>query len=83
MELLSHTHSIFAPRLIVIGAIQIVMQLLLLLVNVILKGTVYSSISHMGFVLIEIGSIINIGLNGAILHMISHGLLYVLEIGQV
>ncbi|KAG6540570.1 hypothetical protein Mapa_018084 [Marchantia paleacea] len=35
----------------------------------------YSSVSHMGFVLIGIGSITNLGLNGAILQMISHGLI--------
>jgi len=84
MELLSHTHSIFAPWLLVIGAIQIVYATFTSFSQCNLKRKiVYSLISHMGFVLIEIGSIIDIGLNGAILHMISHGLLYVLETGQV
>ncbi|KAL5642325.1 hypothetical protein ACJX0J_002659 [Zea mays] len=33
----------------------------------------YSSVSHMGFIIIGIGSITNIGLNGAILQILSHG----------
>ncbi|NBD34274.1 MAG: NAD(P)H-quinone oxidoreductase subunit 4, partial [Cyanobacteria bacterium] len=35
----------------------------------------YSSISHMGFVLIGIGSFTNLGLSGAVLQMVSHGLI--------
>ncbi|KAL5665217.1 hypothetical protein ACJX0J_025325 [Zea mays] len=35
----------------------------------------YSSASHMGFIIIGIGSITNIGLNDAILQILSHGFL--------
>ncbi|MFM6281194.1 MAG: proton-conducting transporter membrane subunit, partial [Dolichospermum sp.] len=35
----------------------------------------YSSIAHMGFVLIGIASYTEIGINGAVLQMISHGLI--------
>lgn len=76
MELLSHAHSIFAPYLVVVGASQIVYAALISLSQRNLKRRIaYSSISHMGFILIGIGSVTNIGLNGAILQMISHGLI--------
>nr|YP_009667778.1 NADH-plastoquinone oxidoreductase subunit 4 [Schistochila macrodonta]QCW58553.1 NADH-plastoquinone oxidoreductase subunit 4 [Schistochila macrodonta] len=76
MELLPHAHSLFAPWLVSIGAIQIVYAALTSLSQRNLKRRVaYSSVSHMGLVLIGIGSLTNIGLNGAILQMISHGLI--------
>nr|YP_009668192.1 NADH-plastoquinone oxidoreductase subunit 4 [Plagiochila chinensis]QCW58967.1 NADH-plastoquinone oxidoreductase subunit 4 [Plagiochila chinensis] len=76
MELLPHAHSLFAPWLVGIGAIQIVYGALISLSQRNLKRRIaYSSVSHMGFVLIGIGSLTNIGLNGAILQMISHGLI--------
>src|SRR5690606_8743357 len=37
------------------------------------KRIAYSSVSHMGFIIIGIGSITDPGLNGAILQIISHG----------
>lgn len=76
MELLPHAHSIFAPWLVIIGAIQIIYAALTSFSQRNLKRRIaYSSVSHMGFVLIGIGSITDIGLNGAILQMISHGLI--------
>nr|YP_010399946.1 ndhD [Nowellia curvifolia]UQM88712.1 ndhD [Nowellia curvifolia] len=76
MELLPHAHSLFAPWLVSAGAIQIVYGALTSLGQRNLKRRVaYSSVSHMGFVLIGIGSLTNIGLSGAILQMISHGLI--------
>jgi NAD(P)H-quinone oxidoreductase subunit 4 len=76
MELLPHAHSIFAPWLIIIGAIQIIYAALTSFSQRNLKRRIaYSSVSHMGFVLVGIGSITDIGLNGAILQMISHGLI--------
>jgi NADH:ubiquinone oxidoreductase subunit 4 (subunit M) len=37
------------------------------------KRIAYSSVPHMGFIIIGIGSITNIGLNGAVLQILSHG----------
>ncbi|AET00630.1 NADH-ubiquinone/plastoquinone (complex I) protein [Medicago truncatula] len=37
------------------------------------KRIAYSSVSHMGFIISEIGSISDIGLNRAVLQIISHG----------
>lgn len=76
MELLPNAHSFFAPWLVILGGIQIVYAALTSLSQRNLKRRIaYSSVSHMGFVLIGIGSITNLGLNGAILQMISHGLI--------
>jgi NAD(P)H-quinone oxidoreductase subunit 4 len=45
-----------------------------LLVNVFLKKRIpYSSVSHMGFIILGIGSVSDTGLNGAVLQIISHG----------
>ncbi|SNS82186.1 NADH dehydrogenase subunit M [Ekhidna lutea] len=35
----------------------------------------YSSVSHMGFVLVGLGSITSVGFSGSLFHMISHGLI--------
>ena len=76
MELLPHAHILFAPFLVVLGAVQIVYAALVSLGQTNLKRRIaYSSISHMGFVLIGIGSLSSLALNGAMLQMISHGLI--------
>nr|YP_010392188.1 NADH-plastoquinone oxidoreductase subunit 4 [Wahlenbergia marginata]UPX07797.1 NADH-plastoquinone oxidoreductase subunit 4 [Wahlenbergia marginata] len=74
MELLSHAHSIFSPWLLLIGTMQIIYAALTSSGQPNLKKRIaYSSVSHMGFILIGIGSITNAGLNGAVLQIISHG----------
>nr|YP_010291678.1 NADH-plastoquinone oxidoreductase subunit 4 [Scleria parvula]ULQ67685.1 NADH-plastoquinone oxidoreductase subunit 4 [Scleria parvula] len=74
MELLPHAHSLFCPWLIIIGTTQIIYGAPASLGQRNLKKRVaYSSVSHMGFITIGIGSITNMGLNGAILQMLSHG----------
>nr|AXZ97066.1 NADH dehydrogenase subunit 4 [Callistopteris apiifolia] len=76
MELLPNAHSIFASWLVLFGAVQIVYASLISLSQRNLKRRIaYSSISHMGFVIIGIGSLRNTGLDGALLQMISHGLI--------
>nr|QYB22065.1 NADH-plastoquinone oxidoreductase subunit 4 [Phyllocladus trichomanoides]BBF91079.1 NADH-plastoquinone oxidoreductase subunit 4 [Phyllocladus aspleniifolius] len=76
MELLPHAHSLFSPWLIIIGALQIIYAALTSMGQRNLKRRIaYSSISHMGFVILGIGSLTDTGLNGAILQMISHGLI--------
>nr|YP_009435278.1 NADH dehydrogenase subunit 4 [Lobelia malowensis]ATG25280.1 NADH dehydrogenase subunit 4 [Lobelia malowensis] len=74
MELLPHAHSIFSPWLIIIGTIQIIYAALTSSGQRNLKKRIaYSSVSHMGLILIGICSLTNAGLNGAILQIISHG----------
>ena len=74
MEFLSRAHSIFSPWLILLGSIQIIYAASTSLGQRNLKKRIaYSSVSHMGFLLLGIGSISDTGLNGAILQIISHG----------
>ncbi|KAL5643141.1 hypothetical protein ACJX0J_000341 [Zea mays] len=74
MELLPHAHYLFSPWLVIIGAVQIIYAASTSLGQRNFKKRIaYSSVSHMGFLIIGIGSITNIGLNGAILQILSHG----------
>ena len=78
MELLPPTHSIFSPWLVIVGTMQIIYAASTSSGQRNLKKKkriAYSSISHMGFIIIGIGSITDMGLNGAILQIISHGFL--------
>nr|YP_010727107.1 NADH dehydrogenase subunit D [Filipendula vestita]WDZ66650.1 NADH dehydrogenase subunit D [Filipendula vestita] len=74
MELLPHAHSIVSPWLMIIGTIQIIYAASTSLGQRNLKKRIaYSSVSHMGFIIIGIGSLSDTGLNGSILQIISHG----------
>lgn len=76
MELLPHAHTVFAPWLVALGAYQIVYAALVSFAQRNLKRRIaYSSVSHMGFVLVGAGSLSDLGLSGAMLQMISHGLI--------
>nr|YP_010231258.1 subunit 4 of NADH-plastoquinoneoxidoreductase [Nephroselmis pyriformis]QSV37327.1 subunit 4 of NADH-plastoquinoneoxidoreductase [Nephroselmis pyriformis] len=76
MQMLPHAHAVFAPFLIGVGIINILYAALTSLAQRNLKRKIaYSSVSHMGFVLIGIGSLTDAGLSGAMLQMISHGLI--------
>nr|QWK50778.1 NADH-plastoquinone oxidoreductase subunit 4 [Ulmus wallichiana] len=74
MGLFPHSHSIFSPWLMIIGTIQIIYAASTSPGQYNLKKRIaYSSVSHMGFIIIGLGSISDTGLNGAILQIISHG----------
>nr|QST15826.1 NADH-plastoquinone oxidoreductase subunit 4 [Elatostema qinzhouense] len=74
MELLPHAHSIFSPCLMIVGTIQIIYAASTSPGQRNLKKRIaYSSVSHMGFIIIGLGSISDTGLNGAVLQIISHG----------
>ena len=74
--MLPDAHTIFAPILIILGVVNIVYAALTSFAQRNLKRKIaYSSISHMGFVLIGIASLTDLGMSGAILQMISHGLI--------
>nr|ADD29820.1 NADH-plastoquinone oxidoreductase subunit 4 protein [Gonopterodendron arboreum] len=74
MELLPHAHSLFSPCLVIIGTLQIIYAASTSPGQRNLKKRIaYSSVSHMGFIIIGIGSINDMGLNGVILQIISHG----------
>ncbi|HJN36363.1 MAG: NAD(P)H-quinone oxidoreductase subunit 4 [Prochlorococcus sp.] len=75
-ELLPEAHAQFAPLLVVLGVVNIIYAALTSFAQRNLKRKIaYSSISHMGFVLIGIGSFSELGTSGAMLQMISHGLI--------
>lgn len=75
-EILTHAHVYFAPVLAVLGVVNIIYGALAAFSQDNLKRRLaYSSISHMGFVLIGIASFTALGVNGAMLQMISHGLI--------
>ncbi|CCQ62662.1 NADH dehydrogenase I subunit 4, Involved in photosystem-1 cyclic electron flow [Crocosphaera watsonii WH 0401] len=75
-QMLSDAHAYFAPILVILGVVNIVYAALTSFAQRNLKRKIaYSSISHMGFVLIGIASFTDIGMSGAMLQMISHGLI--------
>lgn len=76
MEMLPNAHIRFAPVLVVLGVVNIVYGAMTAFAQTNLKRRLaYSSISHMGFVLIGLASFTELGINGAVLQMLSHGLI--------
>ncbi|MEP0959218.1 NAD(P)H-quinone oxidoreductase subunit 4 [Microcoleus sp. FACHB-1515] len=76
VEMLPDAHVYFAPILLILGIVNIIYAALTSFAQRNLKRKIaYSSISHMGFVLIGIASFTDLGLSGAMLQMISHGLI--------
>lgn len=76
VEMLPNAHIHFAPVLAMLGVVNIVYGAMTAFAQDNLKRRLaYSSISHMGFVLIGIASFSALGMNGAMLQMISHGLI--------
>jgi NAD(P)H-quinone oxidoreductase subunit 4 len=76
VEMLTDAHFYFAPVLAILGVVNIVYGALVSFAQRNLKRRMaYSSISHMGFVLLGIASYTDLGLNGAVLQMVSHGLI--------
>ncbi len=74
--MLPDAHVYFGPILVILGVVNIVYAALTSFAQRNLKRKIaYSSISHMGFVLIGLASFTNLGISGAILQMISHGLI--------
>lgn len=76
LDLLADAHFYFAPVLVILGVVNIIYGALNSFAQTNMKRRLaYSSISHMGFVLIGIASFTDLGINGAMLQMISHGLI--------
>ncbi len=74
--MLPDAHVFFAPILVILGVVNIIYAALTSFAQRNLKRKIaYSSISHMGFVLIGIASFTDLGTSGAMLQMISHGLI--------
>ncbi|MDB9444782.1 NAD(P)H-quinone oxidoreductase subunit 4 [Anabaena sp. CS-542/02] len=76
VEMLPNAHVYFAPVLAILGVVNIVYGACCAFAQTNLKRRLaYSSIAHMGFVLIGIASYTEIGISGAVLQMVSHGLI--------
>lgn len=76
MEMLSDAHIYFAPVLAILGIVNIIYGAFTSFAQTNMKRRLaYSSVSHMGFVLLGIASFTDIGMTGALLQMISHGLI--------
>ncbi|MGG6297844.1 NAD(P)H-quinone oxidoreductase subunit 4 [Leptolyngbya sp. AN02str] len=76
LELLPQAHVYFAPVLAILGVVNIVYGALNSFAQTNMKRRLaYSSISHMGFVLLGIASFSDLGISGAMLQMLSHGLI--------
>ncbi|MBC6418548.1 MAG: NAD(P)H-quinone oxidoreductase subunit 4 [Prochloron sp. SP5CPC1] len=74
--MLPNAHAVLAPALVILGVVNIIYAALTSFAQRNLKRKIaYSSISHMGFVLIGLASFTDIGVSGAMLQMISHGLI--------
>ncbi|XGV89023.1 MAG: NAD(P)H-quinone oxidoreductase subunit 4 [Limnothrix sp. BL-A-16] len=74
--MLPEAHATFAPVLVILGVVNIVYAALTSFAQRNLKRKIaYSSISHMGFVLIGLGSFTDLGISGAMMQMVSHGLI--------
>ncbi len=68
--------TVLAPYLVLIGTINIVYTAGVALAQADLKKLIaYSSVSHMGFVLLGLGALNAVGFNGAVFQMVSHGLI--------
>ncbi|HEY9596707.1 MAG TPA: proton-conducting transporter membrane subunit, partial [Cyanophyceae cyanobacterium] len=66
----------FAPILAVLGVVNIIYGAFTSFAQTNMKRRLaYSSVSHMGFVLLGIASFTDLGISGAMLQMISHGLI--------
>jgi NAD(P)H-quinone oxidoreductase subunit 4 len=76
IEMLANAHVTFAPILAILGVVNIVYGACCAFAQSNLKRRLaYSSIAHMGFVLIGLSSYTELGISGALLQMVSHGLI--------
>lgn len=76
LELLPDAHVYFAPVVAILGVVNIIYGALNSFGQSNMKRRLaYSSVSHMGFVLLGIASFTDVGISGAQLQMISHGLI--------
>lgn len=76
VQMLPQAHQVLAPMLVVLGVVNIIYGALTAYSQTHLKKRLaYSSISHMGFVLVGLGALNGLGLQGALLQMVSHGLI--------
>lgn len=76
LQILPQAVKVLAPLLIILGVINIIYTACIALVQTDLKKLVaYSSVSHMGIVLVGLGALNAAGISGAVFQMIAHGII--------
>lgn len=84
IEILPAGTDFWMPVLLVLGGVAAVYGAISAIHQTDLKFVIgYSSVSHMGFVLMGLGTMNNIGVNGAVLQMFSHGVMTALFFAMV
>jgi NADH-quinone oxidoreductase subunit M len=84
MQLLPEGAHFWMPMLITLGTINVVYGAISATAQTDFKYMVgYSSVSHMGYVLMGLGTLNAIGVNGAVLQMFSHGVMTALMFAMV
>ena len=76
VELMPEGASDWAPVLVALGTVNIVYGAMSAISQRDLKYVIgYSSVSHMGYVLVGIGTLSTLGMSGAVLQMFAHGVM--------
>ena len=76
LQILPEAVKVLAPLLIILGVINIIYAACIALVQTDLKKLVaYSSVSHMGIVLVGLGALNAAGISGAVFQMVAHGII--------
>jgi NADH-quinone oxidoreductase subunit M len=84
MQLLPEGAEFWMPMLITLGTINVIYGAISATAQTDFKYMIgYSSVSHMGYVLMGLGTMNAIGVNGAVLQMFSHGIMTALFFAMV
>ncbi|MCH8900725.1 MAG: NADH-quinone oxidoreductase subunit M [Chloroflexi bacterium] len=84
MQLLPEGAEFWMPALITLGTVNVVYGAISAMAQTDFKYMVgYSSVSHMGYVLVGLATLNPIGVNGAVLQMFSHGVMTALFFAMV
>ena len=84
MQLLPEGAEFWMPALITLGTVNVVYGAVSAMAQTDFKYMVgYSSVSHMGYVLVGLATLNPIGVNGAVLQMFSHGVMTALLFAMV
>jgi len=76
LQILPQAFKVLAPMLVILGVINIIYTACIALVQTDLKKLIaYSSVSHMGIVLVGLGALNAAGITGAVFQMVAHGII--------
>ena len=76
LQILPQAIKVVAPILVILGVVNIIYTACIALVQSDLKKLIaYSSVSHMGIVLVGLGALNAAGISGAVFQMVAHGII--------